>query len=80
MAKSKILKITWRDHFHTDGWLEFNQADIIYSDVRVHTVGFLMGEDKLYIHLAQSVSEDEDGESMQIMSILKQQIIDKEYL
>ena len=80
MAQNKILKITWRDHFHTDGWLKFNQADIIDSDVLVHTVGFFMGEDKLYIHLAQSISEEDDGESMQIMSILKQQIVDKEYL
>lgn len=76
MEINKIYLVTWRDHFHTDGWIEFKESDIIDSDVLVDTVGFFVGEDKHYIHLSQSKSHEESGETnMNIMSILKRQII-----
>lgn len=73
MVKNKVYKVTWRDHFHTDGWIEFDESDIIDSDVLIDTVGFFVGEDKHYVHLSQSLAQ-EDGMTMQVMSILKKQI------
>lgn len=79
MNKDQIYKVTWRDHFHTDGWLEFNESDIIDSDVLIETVGFFMAEDKHYTHIAQSKAV-EDETIMQVMSIMKKQITKVEEL
>lgn len=44
MAKFKCYEYEWYDHAHKSGW----QYDIDTKDYIVHSVGFLVGEDKLH--------------------------------
>lgn len=63
--------IHWTDHFYKEGWLPLSGEGSVGEVVTVSTVGFLVAEDDVYYHLAQSITDDM---CMHIMSILKQNV------
>ncbi len=64
--KAKCYEYEWYDHNHKEGW----QWSINATPYVVHSVGYLVGEDKLHWHFTQGV-EPLNGAMQGTMSILK---------
>lgn len=68
----KLVLIKWHDAVSTDGWCD--EDDEIESPHEIHTVGFLIHEDKEKIVVAMQIDLDRSGYSM-TMSIPKPWIL-----
>lgn len=64
----KLLVVEWRDHFSSNVWEERDKPRPPHDFV---TVGWLVGEDADYLHLAPTRSTDPDGDVGSTWSILK---------
>lgn len=71
MRKSKLYKITWRDHYSTQGWHDPLSTDL--PEVILESVGFYIYSDKNYHHIAQTFGDEVCAE---MMSIMKTQVIE----
>jgi len=57
--------VKWKDATMEGGWHDKEHSRLL-SGATVHTVGFLVAEDDDWIKLAQSTSENEDGNLTEI--------------
>ena len=62
---TQIVMVKWKDAAMSGGWHDKPDSEAI-SGATVYTVGFVIAEDEHWIKLAQSTSENEDGNLIEI--------------
>lgn len=72
-----LLRIKWRDHFHSQGWRGYRQLNVSEGHV-CESVGWRVGEDKKHVVLAQSMATT--GQFGDTMHIMKNAIVSRKRL
>lgn len=69
LVKNKMYSIKWYDHFSQEGFFEQDLSDFEATEVVVETIGYFVGENKIYWFLAHSLTSY--GTCADIMAIMK---------
>ena len=67
----QLESIQWMDHYSSPGWQEYPNTDVV-EDLVATTVGHVLGENKKYLIVAQTVASHACAE---VMYILKTDIV-----
>lgn len=72
MVKNKVYRVKWLDHFSTDEWISTTDSLAGQEEI-LESVGFIVGKDKKYVHLACTKGDDLYKGTI---SIIKKEIIE----
>jgi hypothetical protein len=76
--KNDILEIIWRDAYSATGWTDEGQLQHLINNenlLLMHTIGYFVYEDDLYIFIAQSLDAKPEPSRGNVFLILKGSIV-----